>query len=567
MSKLKDKKFISIVVVFYNNQREAPRTLFTLSSRYHGLHNDEFEVIAIDNNSTKPLDPNMVKSFGDNFHYHFHKTDLPSPCAALNWGIRKASSKYVMCLIDGAHMLSPGIFKNAKTVFNNFEDALVYTVPFHLGETLQNDSILTGYNQQVEDQLLNSIPWQEDGYTLFTICEIKNANHDFYTSVLESNGFIIKKSHLIEKGGFDENFVSTGGGLANLDIFKKIVEDPKHLPVSLIGEATFHQFHGGVSTNIKRKEHPIVEFRAEYKKIKGYNYTRPSFTPFYWGHYPIYLERQMPNSEFKKFLKSARILIKENKIPTAIGILKYLKERYPHSPLVYGALGLAHHKNKNYVWAEKNYLEAIKIVPSTIEPYFTLSRMYVSQGRIQDAFDILKLAEEQNIDDPRLQIRIAKTFLANEDTHSATEQVKKGVKIARSESQFLPMTYIDLSKLAHQLLDNDIALEILNKGLKANENNPKILLQLGKYYLRDNRIDEALETLNQSIKYGHENIPLCHVLLSEAYKKLNDLESAILYLKKALSLEPQNGNVRTRIKNLEQKLVLAPKTIIANATS
>lgn len=96
MSKLKDKKFISVVVIFYNNQREAPRTLYTLSSKYHGLNEDEFEVLAIDNNSTKPLDPEMVKSFGDNFHYHFYETNLPSPCAALNWGVENAKGEYVV---------------------------------------------------------------------------------------------------------------------------------------------------------------------------------------------------------------------------------------------------------------------------------------------------------------------------------------------------------------------------------------------------------------------------------------------------------------------------------------
>ena len=458
-----------------------------------------------------------------------------------------------LCMIDGAHMLSPGIFKNAQIVFNNFEDALVYTIPFHLGEFLQNDSILNGYNQEVEDQLLASVPWQEDGYSLFSICEINNANHSFYTAVLESNGFIIKKSSLLEKGGFDENFESIGGGLANLDIFKKIVEDSKHLPVALIGEATFHQFHGGVSTNIKRVEHPIVGFRAEYKKMRGYNYTRPSFTPYYWGHYPVSLEKAMPNSRFKSFLKTARILIAKNKIATAIGILRYLKELNPHSPLVYGALGFAHQKNKSFDWAERNYLEAIKIVPSTIEPYFVLSRMYVEQGRIKNAFDILELAEQQNIDDPRLQIRLAKTYLANDDVENATAQVKKGMMLAYSNSEFLPMTYIDLSLLAHKLLSNDIALKILQKGLKANKNNPKIFLQLGKIYIKEKEPQMAIESLNKAIIYGHENIPLCHILLSETYKLLNELDTAILNLRKALSLEPQNGNVRARISNLEKK--------------
>ena len=52
-----------------------------------------------------------------------------------------------------------------------------------------------------------------------------------------------------ELGGYDEAFASPGGGLVNIDTLVRALELPGALPVLMIGEATFHQVHGGVTTN------------------------------------------------------------------------------------------------------------------------------------------------------------------------------------------------------------------------------------------------------------------------------------------------------------------------------
>ena len=125
--------WLTIVIVFYNNQREAQRTLYTFSTDYQkNIGLEEYNVIAIDNNSPKPLNEKEVASFGPNFEYHFFETSSPSPVAALNWGIQKAETPYVMCLIDGAHMVTPNLLAESKAVFSMFPNAFVYTPPFHL---------------------------------------------------------------------------------------------------------------------------------------------------------------------------------------------------------------------------------------------------------------------------------------------------------------------------------------------------------------------------------------------------------------------------------------------------
>ena len=49
-------------------------------------------------------------------------------------------------------------------------------------------------------------------------------------------------------------------GLVNLDFFRQVVESSLCTSGILLGEGTFHQFHGGVATNVSLDEHPWILF-------------------------------------------------------------------------------------------------------------------------------------------------------------------------------------------------------------------------------------------------------------------------------------------------------------------
>ena len=68
---------------------------------------------------------------------------------------------------------------------------------------------------------------------------------------------------------FDEAFEMPGGGLVNLDVFRKLFLHESTTPVLLTGEATFHQFHGGVATNVPATEKMWDKFDDEYERLRG----------------------------------------------------------------------------------------------------------------------------------------------------------------------------------------------------------------------------------------------------------------------------------------------------------
>jgi SAM-dependent methyltransferase/glycosyltransferase involved in cell wall biosynthesis len=270
---------LSIIVIFYNMQREAPRTLYSLSAAYQrDVQASDYEVIAIDNGSKQPLDAALTTQVATNFSHVRIDDASPSPAAAINLGVARSRGTHVGIMIDGARMASPGIVRAALDCLERFERAVVGTVGFHLGPESQTRSVTKGYNQQVEDKLLDSVDWRSNGYALYGISALAGSSATAWLgTIAESNFIFMPRAVYDELGGYDERFSEPGGGLVNLDFYKRAVELPGSTLLNLLGEASFHQFHGGTMTNRSHEEVPdeLARYRAQYEQIRGVPYVKP----------------------------------------------------------------------------------------------------------------------------------------------------------------------------------------------------------------------------------------------------------------------------------------------------
>jgi len=274
---------LTVIVVFRNMAREAPRTLFTLSPAYQrGVAEEEYQVLAVDAGSAEPISEQLVRSQGGNFTL-IRTADDPSPAAAVNSAAREAAGEALAICIDGARLVSPGVVRLMLAALRAFPDPLVATLAWHLGPRLQNESLLSGYDQAIEDRLLDSVDWRGDGYELFRIsCLAGSSAGGWFRPISESNCFALRRAAWDRLGGFDERFRSPGGGLVNLDFYREACERLGQL-VMLLGEGTFHQFHGGVATNVPPADHPWEAFHREYLAIRGRPFAAPQTPAEYLG--------------------------------------------------------------------------------------------------------------------------------------------------------------------------------------------------------------------------------------------------------------------------------------------
>lgn len=289
---------LSVVVIAYNMARELPRTLQSLVPPLQcGIEQDEYEIIVVDNCSSQPFDRDLCQSFSSNIQFFSEAGGSPSPAAAVNLGIRKARGEVIGVMIDGARMASPGLLRAALDASELGKHAIVGTVAFHLGNDVQMRSIKLGYNQEKEDRLLESVPWQQDGYRLFDISVFAGSSAQGWFDVpSETNALFMHHSTWHQLGGYDEEFCQPGGGLLNLDTWHRACNLQGVNVVMLLGEATFHQFHGGVATNSSTSK--WRDFNKEYAGIRGHSYRPPVVaTPHFFG--------QLRSNHTKSLLNSA----------------------------------------------------------------------------------------------------------------------------------------------------------------------------------------------------------------------------------------------------------------------
>jgi hypothetical protein len=101
----------------------------------------------------------------------------------------------------------------------------------------------------------------------------------------ESSSLFCRRSLWDELGGLDERFSLPGGGLVNHDLYRRACELPDVELVTLIGEGTFHQHHGGAATS---RRFTWDEMHDEYVAIRGRAHHPPD-------RLPVYLGRVAPN--------------------------------------------------------------------------------------------------------------------------------------------------------------------------------------------------------------------------------------------------------------------------------
>ena len=283
---------LSIVVVCFDMHRELPRTLHSLSSTYQiDARSLDYEVVVVDNGSTRPPDRAMVESFGPQFRLLRINPAPGSPARAINAGVDASSGELVCVMIDGAHILTPGVFGLALAAFRAFPDAVVATRYFYLGPGPQNETVLAGYDQTAEDALLERVDWRMDGYRLFEIgtpLQFPAPKITWFNKMLESNCLFMRRSVFVAMGGADERFDLPGGGFLNLDLYCEALAVEGTVPVLLVGEGSFHQVHGGTTTNVDTaaRDSKVAIYRAQYETIRGKPLSVSEKDVFYLGHMP-----------------------------------------------------------------------------------------------------------------------------------------------------------------------------------------------------------------------------------------------------------------------------------------
>lgn len=274
---------ISIVVIAFDMARELPRTIRSLAPPYQrGLDGVAVELIVVDNGSRAPFDRAACAALHPAIRFLDVEEPTQSPARAANIGLAAARGALIGLWIDGARIATPGLVRAAWDAHRAHPGAPLLTLGFHLGPDQQQRAMREGYDQAEEDRLLDSIGWPAHGERLFEIGVLAGSSkHGWRGPIAESNGLFAPAVLWRKLGGLDERFACAGGGLVNHDLLERMLAASAGDPVTLLGEASFHQIHGGASTNSPTPR--WAEFQAEYAAIHGHEWRQPEYRSRFWG--------------------------------------------------------------------------------------------------------------------------------------------------------------------------------------------------------------------------------------------------------------------------------------------
>ena len=285
-------KDLSVVIVVHDMLREARRTLHSLTRSYQqGIDDLAYEVIVVENGSAaeQRLGEEGVESFGPEFRYiDLGEESTPSPARAVNRGIAAANGDAIVVMIDGAHMLTPGVLRLGMLGLATYAPAVVTARQWYLGPGQQPQAVAEGYDREQEDRLLDEIGWPADGYQLFEIGHFVGPR-DWFDGEWESNCIFVPRELIDQVGAMDEGFSMPGGGFVNLDFFERLASAPGVRLVTMLGEGSFHQVHGGTTTNVghpEEREALIQRFGEQYARLRGHGFKMPEKHPHYLGTLP-----------------------------------------------------------------------------------------------------------------------------------------------------------------------------------------------------------------------------------------------------------------------------------------
>jgi GT2 family glycosyltransferase len=281
---------LSIVVVVHQMRRAARRTFQSLAIPYQrGVAATDYEVIVVDNGSEPAVRLDEVEGFGPQFRLLVLHDAAPSPAAAVNAGVAHARAERLCVMIDGARLVTPGLVATMIAAARIDAGAVIAAPGWHLGPDLQWRSLEAGYSEGIEDDLLAQADWMSDGYRLFRIgVPGASSSEGALAPMAECNTLGLSRRLFDRLEGMDERFDLPGGGYVNLDFYRRAVMAAGSKVIVLPGEASFHQLHGGVSTNAAVAERLDYDQRArrQYRQLRGDDFSPAGAAPLLFGGVP-----------------------------------------------------------------------------------------------------------------------------------------------------------------------------------------------------------------------------------------------------------------------------------------
>ena len=174
----------------------------------------------------------------------------------------------------------------------------------------------------------------------------------------------------------------------------------------------------------------------------------------------------------------------------------------------------------SYDLAIKEYRKVISLDPDNAKGYIGLGVCLMEQNHIDEAMEQLKHAVELDPANPHIIFRVAMCY------------EKKG------QSDEAIREYRRVKHMIFDLFEN-LTSDIFKEAFKADNSGRKALLFIGRCLFENNKIDEAIKELKDSLRLTPEYAAETHFWLGMCFRKKELPEEAVKEFEEAISLNSE----------------------------
>lgn len=224
---------------------------------------------------------------------------------------------------------------------------------------------------------------------------------------------------------------------------------------------------------------------------------------------------------------------------------KLIRERKNDSNL-YFERGKLYLKMREYRKANLDFKETICLDPGNFNAYYYLGESYREIFEIKESLRCFQKAETLNKKQSKLFFAKGYCYYLLEDFKKAENEYEYGMEISDSKEDKYKY-YLLMSDILFSQYKEDEAIELINKAMNINHNNPKAYIRLALLCMKNPKMETYVPILlSKALSFDPYNVKALQVFGEYYYRlrgKPNYREEAIFFLKKALIID--KGNYRT----------------------
>jgi len=196
--------------------------------------------------------------------------------------------------------------------------------------------------------------------------------------------------------------------------------------------------------------------------------------------------------------------------------------------------------------AKEEALEALRVLPSYAKPYQLIGKIYAEEENYDEAFVYFRTAASMSPGNKEIKSNLALTYMKLGDYEKAIKNYLFIVKTWPND----PKAYFFLSQ-AYALDEKyDLSIQTLQDALRLKSGVVEDIIRIGDVMFEQENYQKAKEVYALALKTEKPTTE-AYLKSAMASKSMGRDDEAKSILQKALSMDPENKELRSELESLE----------------